>query len=145
MQEQAFAVTVDYGRSLKEAIQAGKYDWANDYITGENFPSIRSGVTEVEIVLVLFEPWTRPEAVLEEMTERGLRPAELQELLAFGAAYPDVQRKYPVLAIGSEWRNPLGEQFYPKLDVGRDGRIVSIRRGDDGLGASNLIAAVRKQ
>jgi hypothetical protein len=34
----------------------------------------------------------------------GYRPAELSELLAFGENYPEVQRKFPVIAFGSIWR-----------------------------------------
>lgn len=40
--------------------------------------------------------------VLAEMDRRGLRPALYEELLGFAEKYPDEQRKYPIVALGSE-------------------------------------------
>ena len=39
--------------------------------------------------------------VLAEMDRRGLRPALYEELLGFAEKYPDEQRKYPIVALGS--------------------------------------------
>ncbi len=57
--------------------------------------------------------------VLAEMKNRGLRPATLPELLAFGAQFPDEQRKYPIVALGSAWKYFEGCNFVPAL-VGQD-------------------------
>ena len=40
--------------------------------------------------------------VLAEMDRKGLRPALYEELLGFAEKYPDEQRKYPIVALGSE-------------------------------------------
>jgi hypothetical protein len=40
--------------------------------------------------------------VLAEMDRRSLRPALYEELLGFAEKYPDEQRKYPIVALGSE-------------------------------------------
>ncbi len=39
--------------------------------------------------------------VLAEMDRRGLRPALYEELLGFAEKYPDEQRKFPIVALGS--------------------------------------------
>ncbi len=39
--------------------------------------------------------------VLAEMDRKGLRPALYEELLGFAYKYPDEQRKYPIVALGS--------------------------------------------
>lgn len=58
--------------------------------------------------------------VLAEMDRRGLRPALYEELLGFAEKYPDEQRKYPIVALGSE------------SDVGGRRRVASLWR--DGVG-----------
>lgn len=40
--------------------------------------------------------------VLAEMDRKGLRPALYEELLGFAEKYPDEQRKFPIVALGSE-------------------------------------------
>lgn len=40
--------------------------------------------------------------VLAEMDRKRLRPALYEELLGFAEKYPDEQRKYPIVALGSE-------------------------------------------
>ena len=35
----------------------------------------------------------------------GYRPAELHELLVFGEKYQEIQREFPILALGSVFRN----------------------------------------
>jgi hypothetical protein len=39
----------------------------------------------------------------------------LPELLAFGEKYPDVQREFPVVALGSAWRDSVGNRHVPYL------------------------------
>lgn len=62
--------------------------------------------------------------VLAEMDRKGLRPALYEELLGFAEKYPDEQRKYPIVALGSEalvhglryvaclWNNGDGRHLY---------------------------------
>lgn len=38
------------------------------------------------------------------MDKAGYRPANIAELLALGAQYPDIQRQFPIVALGSVWR-----------------------------------------
>ena len=58
--------------------------------------------------------------VLAEMDRRGLRPALYEELLGFAEKYPDEQRKYPIVALGSE------------ADVGGRRRVAYLWDGGDG-------------
>jgi hypothetical protein len=50
-----FALTANYDRSVEDAVKAGKYDWSNDNITTNNFPSKRTGTADTEIILGKFE------------------------------------------------------------------------------------------
>lgn len=107
---------VNYDLRLEAAVKAGKYDWVDGYISDKHFPSKRSGLAEIGIQLVHFNKVMSSKDILKELDEMGLRPAELSELLAFGAKYPDEQRKYPIVALGSVWHGWYDCQYVPCLE-----------------------------
>lgn len=118
-----FMVTVDYSRNLPEMTKAGRYDFASEYITAENFPVIGEGKAELEIVLVHFDREMESDDVLAEFEKLGLRAITLPELLAFGETHPEVQREFPIVALGSVWADPNGDRRVPYL-----GRWYGLRR-----------------
>jgi len=111
-----YPVTVNYDLPVEDAVKAGKYDWMNSNVSSKNFPSKRKGTAEEEIVLVHFNRKIDSDEAVRELGKMGLRPAELPELLAFGAKYPDVQREFPVVALGSIWPSPDGLRLCAYLD-----------------------------
>jgi hypothetical protein len=141
---QQYLITVNYDLSVKGAIAAGKYDWKNDDITSKNFPSKRTGTTHIEIILVKFDKDMTSEDVLRELDKQGLRAAELPELLAFGEKYPDVQREFPVVALGSVWQSSFGIRFVPYLSRNGGKRDLSLVWFDSRWNSSFRFAAVRK-
>ncbi len=110
-----YTATVDYGMSLADMIKAGKYDWVNDDITVEHFPITGSGKVEVSFELVHLNKSISSKEVLLHMEKNNLRPATLAELLAFGAKYPEKQREFPIIALGSSWVNRDGNRRVPYL------------------------------
>lgn len=60
------------------------------------------GNCEVAFEYVHMDRDASTDAVLAEMDRKGLRPALYEELLGFAEKYPDEQRKYPIVALGSE-------------------------------------------
>jgi len=105
-----FSATVNYDLSLDEMIAAGKYDY--DYVsvdfTTKGFLAGKKGQTGVNFTLVQLIDTVATDTdtvvadtVLKRLNDLGLRAATLPELLAFGAKYPDEQRKYPIAALGS--------------------------------------------
>lgn len=119
-------VTVDYAMTLPQMIAAGKYDWVNSDITQKNFPIEPSGAVEVPLELVDFGRSVGSDEVLAEFDRRGLRAATLPELLALGAAYPDLQRQFPIVALGSVWQDRDGDRLVPVLGVDDDGRDLGL-------------------
>ena len=101
-------VLVDFEASVEELVRLGDYDWANSNITSPHFPTSRTGKVETKIKLFHFDQSISSEQAIREMDKAGYRPAEAHELLAFGVKYPDVQREFPVVALGSVWRRPYG-------------------------------------
>ena len=102
MATNTFPVTVNYDIRVEDAIKAGRYNWTN--VASENFPSKRKGTAEMEIILIHFNREIGSDEAIREFDKQGLRPVELLELLAFGAKYPDVQREFSVVALGSVCR-----------------------------------------
>jgi len=139
-----FPVTVNYDLSLKEAINAGNYQAVHGDINAKNFPSTRSGQAALEIVLVRYEHRMKSEEVLQELGKEGLRPAELPEFLAFGAKYPDMQRKFSVAGLGSVWRDRKGYRNVPCLYEASEGRYLDLHWWDDGWYSYTRFAALQK-
>ena len=63
--------------------------------------------------------------VLAEMDRKGLRPALYEELLGFAEKYPDEQRKFPIVALGSE-ADVRGDRHVAFLWSGDDGRSLGL-------------------
>ncbi|HDQ22661.1 MAG TPA: hypothetical protein ENN28_01655 [Candidatus Uhrbacteria bacterium] len=126
-----FKVTVDYGMSLAEMIQAGQYDWFNDNITDKRFELKGAGQHEVNLVLVHLDRVATTKEVHEYLKEQGLEPAKIEHLLAFGTTYPEVQREFPVVALGSSFVDGHGDRLYPCLAGYGGGRRLNLGLHDD--------------
>ncbi len=113
---EVFPVTVDYSQSLAQMIVAGKYNWVNPDITQEHFPITASGTVELLPELVHFGKSMSTDDVLKELDRRGFRPTTLPELLAFGTKFPEKQREFPVVSLGSVWADSRGDRRVPVLD-----------------------------
>jgi hypothetical protein len=139
-----FPVTVNYDLSVEEAIKAGDYQAVHSEITAMNFPSTRSGQADVEIVLIRYDRRMASEDVVRELDREGLRAAELPEFLAFGATYPDVQRKFSVAGLGSVWQDRKGYRNVPCLYEASEGRYLDLHWWDDGWYTYTRFAATHK-
>jgi hypothetical protein len=139
-----FPVVVNYDLPLEEAIDAGEYQGVHGSITSQNFPSTRHGQAELEIILMRFDRRMTSEEVLGELGKEGLRPAELPEFLAFGAKYPEVQREFSVVGLGSVWQDRKGYRNVPCLYTASEGRYLDLHWWDDGWYSYSRFAAIRK-
>lgn len=146
--ENCYKVLVDYGQTLQQMIANGKYDYANSDITASNFPPPAggqgSGQQNVVVELVHFGRDMESEAVLKEFEARGLRAATLPELLAFGATYPEKQREFPIIALGSVWQDRYGNRSVPCLLRWGASRELDLLWDDDWWFGHCRFAAVRK-
>ena len=110
-----YKVPVDYDRSIKKGVIAGKYDnlLINEIsLTDKNYPSRRLGIVERNIELVQFDFGPKKEtgqlesgAAIDMMAcaleEISLVPAIFHEILSLGETFPSLQRKFRILAMGS--------------------------------------------
>ncbi len=139
-----YPVTVNYDLSLAGMIKAGRYDWVSSDITEKHFPLVGSGTRETITELVRFNKDMGSDDVLRELDRRGLRPATIEELLAFGARYPELQRQFPIVALGSIWRHDLDRRYVPCLWGGSDERSLCLNWFEFGWRDDYRFLAVRK-
>jgi hypothetical protein len=119
-----FPLKVNYDLSVESLVAHGKYDWKDEHITSKDFPTTRKGEVVLETELVHFDKVTTYEEVIAELKRRELRPAELHELLTFGATYPKEQRKYSIVALGTVRQYWDSERDAVYLSRGGDGRSL---------------------
>lgn len=109
---------VDYSRTVQEMINAGNYGWTNSDITEKHFPlptEINGKQVSVSTKLFHFYLSISSKDAIAEMDKAGYRPATLTELLALGEAYPELQKEFPIVALGSVWRDGGGDRRVPVL------------------------------
>ena len=103
MSEQ-IVLSVDYGQSLEQMIAEGNYDWKNSD-TAKRFPVVGNGIEQFEAKLFHFDRNTvsqdNVDAIKADDPANPWEPGKIEHLLAFGAKYPEEQRKYSVIALGS--------------------------------------------
>ena len=116
-----YAITVDYSLSFEEMVAAGKYDCKNDDITATHFPvPMKSSALAVgiELQLVHFNRVVdSPGKIIWELDRLGRRPAYIEELRAFGAKYPEEQRRFPIVELRSVWQDFCGVSLVARLWV----------------------------
>lgn len=100
-----YPVEIDYNDTFEQRLGAGRYDWKNPHIKEKNFPVKSKGKVNRVLELVHFGKFMSTEAVLAAIDAQGYRPATIEELLAFGAKYPELQREFPIVELGSVWRD----------------------------------------
>lgn len=138
------SLIVNYSRRVEDGIKAGKYDRVYSDITQDNFPPNRTGTASVKVQLVHFGREMTTDDVIGELNKQGLRPAELPELLVLGENYPDIQREYPIVALGSRWQFLRGHWRVPCLSGSGAGRSLRLDRIDNGWIGVCRFAAVSK-
>jgi len=114
--EGSYPLTVNYDQSLEQMIAAGRYDWKNDDIKPKHFPVKGEGKVNVEITFVHHNRVMSTDDVLKDLDTRGLRPIKIEELLALGAAKPELQQEFPIIALGSVWQSGDVNRYCPGLD-----------------------------
>ena len=131
-----------FGLSIEELVKQGKYGYANPDITDDNFKS--DEMHQTEIILRHFNNDMSTDAVLKALDEEGLKPATMSELLEFGSRYPDLQKQFPIVALGSVWLSRNGGRYVGYLDFYVGQRSLGLRWIGNGWRGICRFAAVRK-
>ena len=110
-----FLMAVNYSQSLDQMIKAGYCNWINDNITVDHFPIEGSGKQEKNFTLFHFDKTKTSEEVIAEMNKEGFSPAKIEDLLVLGESQPELQKQFPIIALGSVWRDSDGNPLVPYL------------------------------
>ena len=138
-----FRLTVDCGKSLEQMIAAGHYDWKNSDITPKRFPIKGNGVVECEARYFHFNRNIFSEKAIEAMKEAGWESAQIEHVLSLGATFPEEQRKFPIIGLGSV-ALVGGDRRVPCLSGDGSGRSLGLYWFVHVWGAYFRFLAVRK-
>lgn len=94
-------LTVPPHLTILERIALGVYDWKSEDITGKRFPHDAATVGEWEFDLFYPNCSISSEDAVSRAEVDGWTVAKAEHLLAFGQAFPEEQRKFPIIALGS--------------------------------------------
>ena len=145
---QELIINVDYNTSLDDMIIKGGYVEVDRGINEKKFPKdpifLDSSclVCDVFVKIFYFPNSFSTINIIEAMEESGYRPAFLLELLFFGEAYPNLQKTFPIVALGSVDKN----QKVAMLDFITFGRILtSIKYDHKWVNQSFLAVKIREE
>lgn len=125
-----YKVTVDGSKPLADMVAEGRYDEVSPEVTQQNFPFDYMGKGPVDVILVEIPGEATYNKIFAEFDGQGLRPATIHELLALGAAYPELQRQFSIVAYGSTWASPRGYNLVPVLIGASEIRDLVLRWGN---------------
>lgn len=112
-----YPVKINYQLTLSMMIVLGKYQKVDSDITAEHFSITKSGEMEENLVIFPFEKRISTVEIVTIMGSENYEPAAIEHILAFGAKYPEVQKQFPISALGSRWRVSINLFMVPTLDV----------------------------
>ena len=124
-----FRLTVDYGQSLEAMIADGHYDWKNNDITAERFPITGDGIVEFEGRYFHFNCNVSLENTIKEIevadTANPWSAAKIEHVLSHGKTFPEEQRKFPIIGLGSVAK-VLGNRLVSYLGKGGSERYLDL-------------------
>lgn len=118
-----YKLKADYDQPLEAAFAAGNYEHIGPNFAGHDFSTEHKGAVTLYGALIDFNRDIKSmDDAVHEINQLNFRPAELRELLAFGAQFPHLQRLFSIAAVGSQFRIYDTSQLYaPVLYVyGKD-------------------------
>ncbi|MBI2645119.1 hypothetical protein HYW94_03020 [Candidatus Uhrbacteria bacterium] len=92
----SYSITIRHGDNFAKRLKSlGCGKNVNDSITATNFPLVvdkAKGNETREVVVAHFNRYMSSEEVVDILNKLGYRPGTFEELIAFGADHPEVQR-----------------------------------------------------
>ncbi len=101
-----FLVSIEYIQPSYDMLK-NAFDWVYEGYSSAQFKpidickNVSTETREIEFELVHLYMGMCTDGILAELDKRELRPALYEELLAFAVKYPDLQKQFPIVALGS--------------------------------------------
>ena len=99
-----FDVVMNYASLSSDLIAVGRHNVVDEEIRHRNFPLVGRGVKTIRVRLYSFSKVISGPAVLGYFKARNIRAAKSEELFAFTAQHPEMEKAYPLVALGNPWR-----------------------------------------
>ncbi|MBU1202933.1 hypothetical protein KKH39_02740 [Patescibacteria group bacterium] len=131
------------GDSISDMVRRGNYDWTNSNINDDYFTADAPHEANI-IIFKHFGEDMSTKAVLKALDDDGLRPATMSELLELGICYPELQKQFPIVALGSISQDPYGDRSVGFLYSVDGQRELGLDWIDDDWYDHFRFAAVRK-
>lgn len=144
-EDEVYLVTEYNKKRVEKLIQAGEYDSVDPRITSRVFPPREwAGAEEMSwVVLFYSNREVTTEEAIREMDRFGFLPSDHPEFLAFGAKYPNVQRRVPIVALRAICSSE-GERFALWLGALQGARRLLLRKCETPWSPGTRFAAVGK-
>lgn len=138
-------LTVDCEKPLAEMIADGHYNRVSDFITARRFPVTCKGKSEAKSHIVTLHQKATSREVEIFLNANGLKPATIEQLLAFGEKFPDSQRKSTIVVLGKTV-NRVGGRYAIYLNGNETDRFLGLdwNSPDDIWEAGSFFLAVNK-
>lgn len=119
-----YTVSVDFNKFIHDMVRAGRYNQDYGHLSrlAALFNVKGEGVITVALELIHLNRVASSDVALAHLERNGLRPATIEELLAFGASYPEIQKRFHVVCLGSSCSGSHN-----------DGCFVPVLRGHPGF------------
>ncbi len=127
-----FKIKVDGTKSFQELINKAKFDWVNSDVNEKNFPIKIKTNRKVIVKLFHFNRYVLSQNIIREIKKSGYRLAFIEELIAFAISYPNLQKSFPIVALGSEWKQNKNKVVVPEIYWHGPGHSLSICGRDGG-------------
>lgn|GEM_PF-2865821 len=114
-------LSVDPQMPYADQIAAGNYTETDSEVLDHNFVS-RSYQHEVKAKMLQASCRVTTEDALTQMNKEHSRPADVFDLLAFGAKQVDIDADYGIVELGSSYHSTDGNQHYIVIDVNKGKR-----------------------
>lgn len=118
MDSRILTLEIDYSLTKLQMIEAGHYDYVDAFLLANDpVEGLISGsrTIRVNLELVHFNRVISTADILKETKALGLISAGIEHLLALGAAHPNLQNEFPIVAFGSVWQYLIGGRAVPYL------------------------------
>ena len=137
-------LTIESNLSFRERVTRGQYNWQNSDLTEDRFPVAAEQIGCWEWKLFHFDRDISFKEVWQLTKEEGFTPGAIGHILAFGESFPEEQRKYPIIGLGSVAEVGL-EYHVPGLWLHDDGRILYLHCSDDNWARYYRFLGVRRR
>lgn len=94
-------LAVDPDLAFEDRIKLGNYGWRNSDLTEKKFPVTEDQYGEWEWKLFHFNRSISSGDAIRLMKEDGYDAGQIGHILTFGEKYPEEQRKFPIIGLGS--------------------------------------------